>query len=161
MQTRRVSVTGALIRDGLVLIVRRSEREEFLAGYYELPGGQVEFGDDPARSIEREFLEETGLSVRALKPYHVLSYVLPADTHRFDIVYIVHTDERSDVVLSEEHDAYRWVSETELDELIATGAILMTEEMHAIINEGFAQSTSSTTRGAKEGSAPARPGDDR
>ena len=136
---KRVSVSGFLTRDGRALIVRRSHVEEQLPGYFELPGGKVEFGDDPARTIEREFLEETGLTAKAIGPYHVLSYVHPANTHRFDIIYLMKSDDTSPVVLSDEHDEHAWVTATKLDEPIASGRILMTEEMHAIITAGFSE----------------------
>ena len=136
---QKVSVGGLLMHEGNALIVRRSEREEQLAGYYELPGGKVEFGDDPARTVEREFKEETGLKARAVKPYYVFSYVHPANTHRIEIVYLVESDERKAVVLSEEHDEYRWIDKTELETLIATGTIRMTQEMRMIIMNGYSE----------------------
>ena len=136
-RTVKVSVGGFLLRDGKALIVRRSEHEEQLSGYYELPGGRVEFSDDPARTIEREFREETGLTVSALKPYFVFSYVHPSNTHRIEIVYLVTSHDREPVVLSEEHDEYRWVSEDEFATSIASGDIRMTQEMQTIITQGF------------------------
>lgn len=33
-----------------------------------LPGGWINRGEDPAHAVEREFLEETGLHVRAVRP---------------------------------------------------------------------------------------------
>lgn len=34
-------------------------------GYYYLPGGHVEFGESAAKALEREFLEESGQTVKA------------------------------------------------------------------------------------------------
>ena len=134
---QKVSVGGFLLRDGKALIIRRSEREEQLAGYYELPGGKVEFGDDPADTVEREFHEETGLEVSASEPYFVLSYVHPSNAHRIEIVYLVTSHDRGAVILSDEHDEHLWVDADELATCIASNNVRMTEEMQAIISTGF------------------------
>lgn len=54
-----------IVRDGAVLFVRR-RAGAFLGGRWELPGGTVEAGEDPARAAVREVAEETGLRIRLL-----------------------------------------------------------------------------------------------
>src|SRR3989344_8186966 len=41
---QKITVGGLLIKDDKVLVVRRSSAEPYLTGYYELPGGKVDFG---------------------------------------------------------------------------------------------------------------------
>ena len=55
------AVQGLLVRDGRVLIGRR--KIEPRKGYWDLPGGFLEEGEDPLAGLRREFLEETGLEV--------------------------------------------------------------------------------------------------
>jgi 8-oxo-dGTP pyrophosphatase MutT (NUDIX family) len=43
-----VSVKGVVVRDGLVLLLR-NERDE-----WELPGGKLDLGEDPAACVVRE-----------------------------------------------------------------------------------------------------------
>lgn len=79
--TPKVDVRAAVFRDGGILLVR--ERSD---GRWSLPGGWADVGDTPARCVEREVLEEAGLTVRAThlvavhdgsrnghppRPYHV------------------------------------------------------------------------------------------
>lgn len=52
-----VSVKGVVIRDGRVLLLR-NERDE-----WELPGGKLELGEDPADCVAREIAEESGWTV--------------------------------------------------------------------------------------------------
>src|SRR5436189_6095449 len=52
-----VSVKGVVIRDGRVLLLR-NERDE-----WELPGGKLELGEDPAGCVAREITEEVGWAV--------------------------------------------------------------------------------------------------
>jgi 8-oxo-dGTP diphosphatase len=58
---REKIVTAAIIRkDGCVLLARRCSGEK-LAGFWEFPGGKVEFGETPEESLARELLEELGI----------------------------------------------------------------------------------------------------
>ncbi len=52
-----VSVKGVVVRDSRVLLLK-NEREE-----WELPGGKLELGEEPAACVAREITEETGLHV--------------------------------------------------------------------------------------------------
>jgi len=54
-----VSVKGVAIQDGKVLFLE-NERNE-----WELPGGKLELGEDPAECVVREIGEETGWQVTA------------------------------------------------------------------------------------------------
>lgn len=58
-----------------VLVFQRSQEEKFLPGYYELPGGKVDLGEDPVEALAREFKEEVDLNVAIVKPYHTFSYI--------------------------------------------------------------------------------------
>ncbi|WP_051272019.1 NUDIX domain-containing protein [Shimazuella kribbensis] len=58
---QKVVSTGFLMKDNKVLVIQRSQKEKFLPGYYELPGGKVDFGEDPAEALAREFREELRL----------------------------------------------------------------------------------------------------
>jgi 8-oxo-dGTP diphosphatase len=57
-----VVVATALVRDGRVLVARRTRPPE-LAGLWELPGGRVEDGEDEAAAVVRECREELGTEV--------------------------------------------------------------------------------------------------
>ena len=55
---------GIAERDGRIACVRveRGERS-----YFDLPGGAIDAGESEAEALAREFLEETGLTVRGVK----------------------------------------------------------------------------------------------
>ena len=55
------AVEGLLERDGRVLLGRRAIEPRL--GYWDMPGGFLEEGEEPLAGLRREFREETGLDV--------------------------------------------------------------------------------------------------
>lgn len=60
----RVAAYGLIVRDGRILLCRISSALPANAGEWTLPGGGIEFGEDPADAVVREVREETGLRVK-------------------------------------------------------------------------------------------------
>ena len=56
---RHVGAYGLLEHDGRILLIRKSRGA--YRGWLDLPGGGIEFGEDPVAALHREFDEETGL----------------------------------------------------------------------------------------------------
>ena len=61
----RPAAFGLALRDGRLACVR-VERSD-MAAYLDLPGGAIDPGEDAREALRREFLEETGLKVRAVE----------------------------------------------------------------------------------------------
>jgi len=59
----------AIIKDNDLLIVTRSDAEDFLPGYAEIPGGGVEEGESFIDALHRETREETGLDIEEILGY--------------------------------------------------------------------------------------------
>lgn len=114
---QKIGVSGFLVKDGKASIVKRSETETFLPGYYELPGGKVEFGENPADAIEREFKEEIGLIVKAIKPVALFSYISDnGNRHTVDITYLLELkDENVNVILGLGHSDFKWITKEEIN----------------------------------------------
>jgi 8-oxo-dGTP diphosphatase len=60
------SVAGVLIREGKAFVAKRGPEGSF-GGRWEFPGGKVEAGESDAEALRREFDEEFGVSVGALR----------------------------------------------------------------------------------------------
>ena len=107
----REVVGVALVDGGRVLAARRS-RPEALAGLWELPGGKVEPGEDPAAAATREMLEELGCTVT------ITGWLDGSSAISEDVVLrvaVAHLDVGDPV--PSEHDAVRWLRADELDGL--------------------------------------------
>jgi 8-oxo-dGTP diphosphatase len=82
-----------------------------------MPGGWIDRNEEPSRAVEREFYEETGLQVRAVRPL-VIRLATDVRGH-MDMIYLCETvGEREPIRLSKELLAYRW---TPLDDLPPLG----------------------------------------
>jgi 8-oxo-dGTP diphosphatase len=113
-------VSGALIKDGKILIVRRSKDDDFLPGYYELPGGSIEPNETREQAVTRELQEELSLKVKTLKPYHEFSYQPGPNTKCTDYEYLVALADDENIKnlhLSPEHDDYKWIDIEELNKI--------------------------------------------
>ncbi len=63
----RISAYGLLQRDNKMLLCRLSQKVGMNPGKWTLPGGGIDFGEDPEDAVVREFIEETGLTVKVDK----------------------------------------------------------------------------------------------
>src|SRR5207245_10088726 len=64
----RIAIGAVIARGSRVLLVKRKS-DDFLAGIYEFPGGEVEKKESIHDALRREVKEETGLRVSAVKHY--------------------------------------------------------------------------------------------
>ena len=107
---RRV-VGAAIIRDGRVLAARRTFPAE-AAGRWEFPGGKVEPGETPDAALVREIAEELGC------PITVDGWLAGAaaigSTH---VLTVARATLLSGEPYPHEHDAVRWLSADELDDV--------------------------------------------
>lgn len=68
-QTRPLiqAATGLLFNEKGEILISQRYGDDFLGGLWEFPGGKQDAGESLAQCVEREFEEEVGLCVRALK----------------------------------------------------------------------------------------------
>jgi 8-oxo-dGTP diphosphatase len=68
-----------MFHDGRVLLTKRCDDVPY-PGFWEFPGGKVEADEDPMRCVERELMEELGITVRADAIYDAIFYRYPERT---------------------------------------------------------------------------------
>ncbi|HUD21165.1 MAG TPA: NUDIX domain-containing protein [Candidatus Saccharimonadales bacterium] len=106
-----------LNEEGKILLIRRSNYERTAQGYWEVPGGKLEEGQNLAGALEREVLEETGLLVDTLSPLvFVHSEEITDGPYRglpYVVLYGTGKVVGGKLKLSEEHDRSAWVTYSE------------------------------------------------
>ncbi len=118
----KVSVAGFIYHQGKVLIVRRSKKEGFLPGVYEMPGGKLDFGEEPMTGVAREIEEEVGLEVAVIAPYHIFSYLTKGGAlYTVEIDFLCKLESHPQkVALSDAHDKSLWITKKELEKIDIT-----------------------------------------
>jgi 8-oxo-dGTP diphosphatase len=104
-------------KDGKILALKRAADDHSRGGNWDLPGGGYEQGEEVVAAIEREVMEEAGLTVNSLNPIYFASRIgVEAGFFQGDTVFATcyaSSDWEGEVVLSNEHTEYRWVTPEE------------------------------------------------
>ena len=106
-------------KDGKLLTIRRSETAPSRPLHWDLPGGDLDFGEHTTEGILREIREETGLEVQDLKVMDVISGLNDKNEFGVTICYVAQP-KSTEVTLSYEHDDFQWVTADEFQKLEAS-----------------------------------------
>ena len=69
----QVAVGAVVFKDGKVLLIKRGKPPA--RNQWAIPGGMVNLGETLQQAAEREFREETGLTIRAGEPIHTFEVI--------------------------------------------------------------------------------------
>lgn len=117
MNTQKVSVSAVIFNDkNEILLVKRSLDDDFLPGIWEMPGGGINFGEEPEDAVVREVKEETGLSINTSSSsiISVFSYSHPQTVWHVELIYLCNLHKESEIILSLEHIEYLWIKTEEI-----------------------------------------------
>lgn len=115
---QKVVLGGVIIEDNKILILQRNMNEDIYPGLWELPSGKKENLETAEVALIRELREETGLEVEPIIPFDVFNYQI----EKTDIIkdstqinYLVKNKSDLKVILSDEHQDYKWISQNEIN----------------------------------------------
>ncbi|MDD3006714.1 MAG: NUDIX hydrolase [Candidatus Pacebacteria bacterium] len=111
-----IIVHCAIMKENKLLILKRVQ-DTYQGNYWDLPGGTLEDGEDPAAGAIREAREETGLDVYDLTLSSYYSNVDETKNKQFiTLIFLAKTD--SDIteikLCPEEHSEFLWDSPEEI-----------------------------------------------
>lgn len=115
--THFVAKAVVLDDNGKFLLLTRSDTHPTLAGFYDLPGGMIEPGEEPGEAVRREIAEETGLGVDALDVMYATTMLIGATSYPTLLYRAVVGGSAPDIELSWEHSAYEWADISRLEEV--------------------------------------------
>lgn len=115
-----VSQKAVIFReDGKILTMRRTKTAPSRPLHWDLPGGDLDFGENVREGILREIKEEAGLEVEDLALLDVISAVNDNGEFWVTVGYTAKA-KTIDVTLSYEHDDFKWITPDEFRELKAS-----------------------------------------
>jgi ADP-ribose pyrophosphatase YjhB (NUDIX family) len=99
------------------LALKREPNDHSRAGKWDLPGGNLHFGQVAEQGLRREIREESGLEVTGIRPIQVWSkYFGGTKVYHLFIGYTARALSAK-VVISYEHTEFRWVTKPEFLQL--------------------------------------------
>ncbi|WP_059173098.1 NUDIX domain-containing protein [Bacillus sp. FJAT-27445] len=117
-----LAVKGVVVKDGRMLILKRSADDETGGGTWECPGGKLDFGETLETALAREIAEETGLEVAVGKLLFATT-ILTSPVRQVAILTYLCRPETDAVVISEEHADFSWGNKDEVKSLLTSGIV--------------------------------------
>jgi len=113
---QKIATHGLIKKNGKYLLILRSPVNDYKPNEWDLPGGTIEFGEEPEKALIREISEETELKIKINKPIFIYSE-LQGERHQFWIVYKCEYASGEIKLNPEEHSEYKWLDLNEIDKL--------------------------------------------
>lgn len=114
---QQIGVKAIIEKDNKILLLKRSEKYEHLTNCWDIPGGRINFGEEPEEGLRREIKEETGLELKEIKKIIDAATVFKnEERHIVRITYLC-TVEDGDTNISHEHTHLEWIPKEKIKEL--------------------------------------------
>ncbi len=110
-----VALKAVIVFEGRILIIKRSDYDDFGAGTWEFPGGRINFGEELHECLEREVMEETGLQIKVGEVLYASTF-LTSESRQVVVITYLCTSKTDKVKLSFEHSDYLWANREQIGE---------------------------------------------
>jgi len=111
---------------GKILLAQRNNSLDWHAGEWEIGYGRIAQFESPEKGLRREILEEFGLKdfsiIKLLRVWHIFRGSKKAENELLGLTYHCRTD-NEEVVLSDEHQQFTWVTPKEALKMISVEGI--------------------------------------
>jgi 8-oxo-dGTP diphosphatase len=115
-----VGVKGVVCVDGQCLVLKKGTG---INSYWDIPGGRIDGNETLEETLHRELHEELptigNYKVGDVLGAYRLSKNIENDTALILVFYLIHA-EVFEVLVSEEHTDYRWVTQKDVAELLSS-----------------------------------------
>ena len=108
---QRIAVRAIIKKDEKTLLLRRANGRPTILGRYELPGGKLEYGEQPEDALARYLQTEAHLTIQTAQLFDVLTYI-DHDDRDIQYVFILYlvslAPNGAEIKLSQNYDHYLW-----------------------------------------------------
>lgn len=113
---KKIVVGVAVVFNNKILILRR-KADDFLGGYWEIPGGKLEKNETLEEAANRELTEETGLKATSTK-ITVGGFEYQTKNGTAEQINLLANVDKASINSIEllEHDKFAWVAINDLDQ---------------------------------------------
>lgn len=110
---QRLSVRAIINEKGKYLLLKRATGRESILGKYELPGGKLNYGEQPEDALRRYLHDDVGVHIDTAQLFDAVTYIDydDRDIQYGVITYIVNLNpDKSHIELSSNYNKYKWHS---------------------------------------------------
>lgn len=111
----KLGAKGIIVKNGKVLIIRRSNYDSYRSGEWDLPGGRIEEGEGVFEGHKREVMEETKLKIDIIEPLN--TWLIERSKEKTAGITFINRYVEGEVELSNEHTEYKWIAPEEAKEI--------------------------------------------
>ena len=126
---QKLSVRVIIRQNNKILLARRLSGRESLRGFFELPGGEVAFGETPEISLQGQLQKNLNVNVQTLQLNGVYSEIDKENTsmQHVAIAYLASLINGPTLEPSHKYDKYVWrkMSEIQLNNLTSMSASIL------------------------------------
>ena len=108
---------SVLVKDGKVLLIKRSSYNNYRVGEWDLPGGRLEPNEKIFEGHKREIMEETKLVAEIIEP--VRCWVVTRNNEKHVGITFLSKHKQGNVILSDEHTEFKWLEVNEIQNIIS------------------------------------------
>lgn len=106
-----IGVNALITKNGKILILKRSLDKKYWPGLWNLPGGELEFGEKLEDTVKREVKEETGLAVKLTgKLIDTFIYLNQKEKKQTVVIAYECANPKGKIKLDVAHIDYRWIN---------------------------------------------------
>lgn len=111
IKVRLIAKVFVINNRGEILLLQRSRSDNRRPLGWDLPGGGVDYNEDPNQAVLRELQEEAGITATNPQVFFVASET--TDSYVVSLLYKALATS-TDVTLSFEHEQYKWIMPEEI-----------------------------------------------
>lgn len=126
---QKVSVRAIIQADNKILLLKRANGRDSILGRYELPGGKLDYGEQPEDGLRRHLEYDMGVMLRSVQLRDAITYIDhdDRDIQYTFLLYSVSFPPKSNLRLSENYSQFAWwsVDEVHQEELTESAKLLL------------------------------------